>query len=330
MAFDKPFVETMGFHDRSDNDDNSNDDDPDGLSDGLVGAAIHFALQAKRDFACADAVPRHIWHEYVLNYASLNEGRTSVRKLLRKRLVEPLFMNNNSDNNENRTIAETVRLINTHMWTLLASSSSSNDNNASSSIVFVAGQTPAIFDPTSVLAFGYASCTGLAILMVEALRAAGVPARVAGTAAWNGDRSKGNHNWVEVWTGHDYSGGHSSSSSRKNAQQDNDGKCRCDAATTTQDCQCGWSFLEPSPAQQTVDTLDRNPCERWFCRPERFAGTQTYAARLDNNQNNTNISFPLAWEWDNADVPAVNRTDYYQRVCAPCGGSSSGSSMANE
>ena len=244
-----------------------------------MGAAIHLALQAKRDFACADAVPRNIWQEYVLNYASLNEGRTSVRKLLRKRLVEPLFIdnnNNNSDNNENRTIAETVRILNTHMWTLLASSSS-NDNNATSSIVFVAGQTPAIFDPTSVLAFGYASCTGLAILMVEALRTAGVPARVAGTAAWNGDRSKGNHNWVEVWTGH--GGGHSSSSrsSRKNAQQDD--KCLCDA-TTTQDCQCGWSFLEPSPAQETVDTVDRNPCERWFCQPERFAGTQTYAARL--------------------------------------------------
>ncbi len=35
------------------------------------------------------------------------------------------------------------------------------------------------------------------MLLVDALRAAGIPARFAGTPAWHDDR--GNHSWVEVW-----------------------------------------------------------------------------------------------------------------------------------
>ena len=37
--------------------------------------------------------------------------------------------------------------------------------------------------PTESIASGKATCTGLAILLVDACRAAGIPARVAGTAA---------------------------------------------------------------------------------------------------------------------------------------------------
>src|SRR5260221_6792977 len=43
----------------------------------------------------------------------------------------------------------------------------------------------------------YASCSGLSIILVDACRAVGVPARVAGTPLWQ-DNS-GNHTWVEVW-----------------------------------------------------------------------------------------------------------------------------------
>ena len=47
------------------------------------------------------------------------------------------------------------------------------------------------------LASGLASCSGLSILLVNACRAAGVPARVVGTPMWSNER--GNHTWVEVW-----------------------------------------------------------------------------------------------------------------------------------
>ena len=42
-----------------------------------------------------------------------------------------------------------------------------------------------------------ATCTGLSIMLVEACRSVGVPARLAGIASWPG--RGGNHTWVEVW-----------------------------------------------------------------------------------------------------------------------------------
>ena len=47
------------------------------------------------------------------------------------------------------------------------------------------------------IAQGMATCTGLSIMLVEACRAVGIPARVAGIASWPG--RGGNHTWVEVW-----------------------------------------------------------------------------------------------------------------------------------
>jgi hypothetical protein len=44
---------------------------------------------------------------------------------------------------------------------------------------------------------GMATCTGLSIMLVEACRSVGVPARLAGIASWPG--RGGNHTWVEVW-----------------------------------------------------------------------------------------------------------------------------------
>ena len=51
--------------------------------------------------------------------------------------------------------------------------------------------------PSESIAQGRATCTGLTILMVDACRAAGIPARAAGVSRWHDDR--GNHTWVEVW-----------------------------------------------------------------------------------------------------------------------------------
>lgn len=300
MTFDVPYLQTMGFS----MDIPEESRNIDGLGNGLIQPVIHLALQAQQDFAYARTVPKHLWQEYVLNYAHLNEGRTSIRKLLRKRLIEPLLL----PYQHTVTLMEAVRLINTNMWWMLSPHHNNNNNNTNSlTIQFVPGQTPAIFDPMSVLVYGYASCTGLAILLAEALRTAGIPCRVTGTAAWNGNRTHGNHNWVEVWTGYCHN--------NDTANTINPNRCSCHE--NKEDCIDEWSFLEPSPGQLIVDTLDRDPCERWFCHPTKFLGTQTYAARLISTNN---ISFPMAWEWQNRDVPAVNRTLYYQQICAQCVG----------
>ncbi|MCX6996098.1 MAG: transglutaminase-like domain-containing protein [Kiritimatiellaeota bacterium] len=61
--------------------------------------------------------------------------------------------------------------------------------------------------PAESIRAGFASCTGLSILLVDACRAVGLPARIAGIPAWKDGRGDaqgqhgGNHTWVEVWDG---------------------------------------------------------------------------------------------------------------------------------
>lgn len=256
LSFDAPFLETMGF--QADNSTAA----PDGLADGLIGPTIDYALKTKVMFPNTDHLPREIWEEYVLNYLHLNEARSNWRPFLFQKLSSLA----------NEDTSTTVLNINTYMWQVLAAP-------GTTSITFVAGSTPLIFDPMSVLVYGYASCTGLSILFASALRAVGVPARVVGTAAWNGDPEKGNHNWIEVWRD-------------------------------------GWHFLEPTVEEEEADHIERNPCERWFCQKNRWDGTSAFAARLERAEDD--VFFPLAWERENTAIPAENRTSYYQQTCGKC------------
>lgn len=70
-------------------------------------------------------------------------------------------------------------------------------------IVFKSQQTPLIFDPMSIIAYSFASCTGVSIFLIDALRSVGIAARIAGTPAWNQIEENGNHNWLEVWSPED-------------------------------------------------------------------------------------------------------------------------------
>jgi hypothetical protein len=269
MGFDLPFRETLGFPSSGD------DAEADGLGNGLVGPTIQLALQAKLEYPWTDEVPKEIFMEYVLNFGNLNEARTNWRPLI----VDALRFNE-SDLwlSGEANLTSVVTWVNQHLWTRLG--------RPGAPIIFKSSQTPLIFDPMSIVAFGYASCTGTSILFANALRAVGIPARVVGTPAWYGNRTMGNHNWVEVY-----------------------------------DMQSGdWKFLEPSPANAGLDTLDNDPCMRWFCNHSRYPASRVYAARLKKHSGAEPATyFPLAWEWGNQQVPAEERTQYYADICGSCG-----------
>ena len=273
MTFDLPFQETMGFPS------GDGGDEADGLGNGLIGPTIELALRAKIDYPWTDELPKEIFMEYVLNYANLNEARTNWRPLL----VEALKFNESELwTSGSANLTSVVTWVNQHLWTKLG-------RGPDRPIIFKPSQTPLIFDPMSTIAYGYASCTGTSILFANALRAVGIPARVAGTPAWYGDRYKGNHNWVEVFD-------------------------------TNLESEDKWKFLEPSPANAGLDTLDKDPCERWFCQGSRYPSSRVYAARLLKDAASTPATFfPLAWEWKNQDVPGVDRTQYYTNICESCG-----------
>jgi transglutaminase-like putative cysteine protease len=199
-----------------------------------------------------------------------------------------------------------------------------------SPIIFVSGQTPLIYDPMSIISYGYSSCTGLAILLICALRSVGIPARLVGTPAWHGNVDEGNHSWVEVYVpspdvGH--GGGEKGKEEEEEEEEEGQGG---DGGE--------WIFLEPSPGikegedaeDSNSDDLDRDPRSRWFCTPERMDGsTRVYAARYARGDRaggsmmgTIRAHYPMAWSDTDTDdgVVGVDRTAYYTSVC---GGSDS-------
>ncbi|GMI26550.1 hypothetical protein TrCOL_g1057 [Triparma columacea] len=259
-SYDVTNAASLGFH-------SSSIPDTDGLEDGIATLALNVSLEALQSYEWAKGVEQEIFNEYVAAYANVNEARTNIRPLLSSAMSAIIDAADEAPTD----VSSVVSLINSNMW-------KSETNNLSQTVVFKSSQTPLIYDPMSTLVYGFASCTGVSILFVDALRSVGVPARIAGTPAWNDVYENGNHNWIEV-----YDGGE-------------------------------WNFIEAAPAGGG-ESLS-NPCDKWFCSPAKMAnGTKFYAARWDKSQGTV---YPMAWDLDNAEVPGDDRTEYYQSACGQC------------
>ena len=122
------------------------------------------------------SVPREIFLNDVLPYASLNEKRENASALLLDK-IKPIVAGA-------QTPGEAALRLNKQLFPAVNVKYST------------ARQRPDQCVSMS-LKSGLASCSGLSILLVNACRAAGVPARVVGTPMWSNER--GNHTWVEVW-----------------------------------------------------------------------------------------------------------------------------------
>ena len=114
----------------------------------------------------------------ILPYASMNEARDDSRAMLRAKCL-PLIAGC-------KTPGEAAQALNRKLFPLVKVKYSPQRNRPDQA-------------PTETIATGVATCSGLSILLVDACRAVGVPARIAGVANWADDR--GNHTWVEVWDG---------------------------------------------------------------------------------------------------------------------------------
>lgn len=125
-----------------------------------------------------DRVPKEIFFNEILPYASVNEKRDDWRKILREKCA-PLIT-------DCKTPAEAVQRLNEKLFKLVNVKYSTQRKKADQS-------------PSETMESGLASCTGLSILLIDACRSVGVPARLAGTPMWVNMR--GNHTWVEVWDG---------------------------------------------------------------------------------------------------------------------------------
>ncbi len=150
--------------------------DRDTMSLELLRENVEYAARAREEFAWAKSLPEEVYLSDVLPYFVVDE----VRDAWRKQLYE-LFAPEVKDC---ATMEEAIKVVNGNLPRMTGVDYNTLREKTNQS-------------PKESMRQGMASCTGLAILLVDALRSVGIPSRFAGTASWHDNR--GNHSWTEVW-----------------------------------------------------------------------------------------------------------------------------------
>lgn len=146
------------------------------LKSELLISNVKLAVKARMSSAWAQRVPEEVFLNDVLPYASINERRDSWRKDFHSRFADLV--------KDCKTTGEAAQELNKHVFQVLEVKYSTKRKKPDQS-------------PYESMETGLASCTGLSVILTDACRSVGVPARLAGTPLWVNKR--GNHTWVEVW-----------------------------------------------------------------------------------------------------------------------------------
>ena len=139
---------------------------------------LDLAMKAREVFPWGKEIPEAIFLNDVLPYAVFDEPRDPWRAEFFEK-VSPLVK-------DAKTITEAVQIINKRFFKLINTH-------------YHTGRKRTNQSPNESMAQGKATCTGLSILLVDACRAVGIPARAVGIPMWTNGR--GNHTWVEIWDG---------------------------------------------------------------------------------------------------------------------------------
>lgn len=137
---------------------------------------VGLAYKAREEAPWGKAVPEEIFLNDVLPYANVDEKRDEWRKEFYE-LCMPMVKGC-------KTPTEAVQLMNAELFKKLKLGYSTQRRAPNQS-------------PKESIEQGKASCTGLSIVLSDACRAVGIPARLVGTPLWADKR--GNHTWVEIW-----------------------------------------------------------------------------------------------------------------------------------
>ena len=138
---------------------------------------VRYALKARREAPWRDQISEDLFLRYILPYWSVNEKRDPWRKMFYDKFMPAV--------REFRTASEAVKYLNDHVFKEL-------------NVTYDAVKRPkADQSAQESIAASYASCTGLSVILLDACRACGIPARFVGCPQWT-DHS-GNHSWIEFW-----------------------------------------------------------------------------------------------------------------------------------
>ncbi len=149
------------------------------LKSDFLSENVRLAYQAMGEVPWGKDIPKDIFLNDILPYVSLNERREDWRGDFHRRFIEIA--------KSSKTIDQAVLALNKYVFeTLKVSYSPTLRPKPDQS-------------PYESMRAHYASCTGLSILLTDALRSVGIPARIAAIAMWPDE--SGNHTWVEIWDG---------------------------------------------------------------------------------------------------------------------------------
>lgn len=147
-----------------------------GLPTKQVEEAVRLAYEARKGTSWGGSIPDGVFLDAVVPYAAATETRHSMRAEFGKRYL-PLAK-------ASKGPGEAALAINRVLFTDYP-------------VVYNTRRLRTDQSAPESIAQGMATCTGLSIMLIDALRAVGVPARMAGIHSWPG--TGGNHTWVEVW-----------------------------------------------------------------------------------------------------------------------------------
>ena len=139
---------------------------------------VRLAYESLQEAPWRDRVPPEIFLNDVLPYANIDERRDDWRADFRRRFM-PLIAGIDDPG--------------------LAAAKLNQQLFADVKVRYSTDRPKANQSPYESIEAGRASCTGLSILLIDACRAVGIPARFVGTPLWSD--GSGNHSWVEVWDG---------------------------------------------------------------------------------------------------------------------------------
>ncbi len=138
---------------------------------------VAYAFKARAATPWAKAVPLELFYNDVLPYSSINERRDDWRADFYNRFIAIARAAPSAREAAGRLNVDVFNTLDVHYH---ATKRPKPDQS-----------------PYESKEAGFASCTGLSILLIDACRAVGIPARMVGTPRWTTQR--GNHTWVEVW-----------------------------------------------------------------------------------------------------------------------------------
>lgn len=137
---------------------------------------VSLAAQARNEFPWGKEIPEDKFLNDVLPYATLDESRDDWRAGFLERFRRQV--------SGCKTATAAAMVLTSGIRNELGVKYSTNRRAANQG-------------PAESIKRKLASCSGLSILLVDALRSICIPARIVGTAMWT--TKEGNHNWVELW-----------------------------------------------------------------------------------------------------------------------------------